>query len=177
MHFWGDEGVDWKGINDAAEYIAKFCKRWGKIGVRDYKEKFGRVTVYLSFGWHQLHCITHPGYVYNQYPKWLWHLDCVYLSKIIQPLNRIVIPWQIFIYRLAYKKALKKWPHLREEIFAGCDYEHLLLHLHDKPTFDDITTMLTEIHCLRPVLIKKKLSLETWDKVCKWLQLKRYTKL
>ena len=47
MHHWGDEGVDWVGINNAAEYIAKTLSRFG-VTVFGYKEKFGQVRVSVA---------------------------------------------------------------------------------------------------------------------------------
>jgi hypothetical protein len=47
MHVWGEPGVDWGGINDAAYFIAKWLKIGG-VHVFDYKEKWGTVRVYCS---------------------------------------------------------------------------------------------------------------------------------
>ena len=126
MHSWGDENVDWKGINSAAEFIGVNLRRWGRVNVRDYKEKFGTVRVYCSLGWHQFHSITHPGWCRAQYPKWLWHLDCRVGSKIISPLNRVILPYHIWLYRHLYSMAVRKWPHLRREILCMADYGDLL---------------------------------------------------
>lgn len=100
MHMWGEEGVDWQGIGDAACYIGGFCQRWGRIPVSDMKEKYGTVRVYLYFGFFD----------------WGWK----------SYLNWLVVPYQHRIYRLAYKKAIAKWPHLREEILCGADWQELL---------------------------------------------------
>ena len=34
--------------------------------------------------------------------------------------------YEAYVYRQAYKKALKKWPHLRQEMIDGAGYEQLL---------------------------------------------------
>ena len=125
MHYWGDEGVDWKGISDAARYIGQGLRKWGRIGT-SYKEKFGTVRVYCGFGWYQFHCITHPGYHYNQYPKWLWELDCTYGWRIMRPLSWAVKPYHRWLYRRYYLAAVRKWPHLWKEILSGADYPELL---------------------------------------------------
>jgi hypothetical protein len=126
MHTWGDTGVDWEGISDAAHYIGSMLLKYGRVQVLDMKEKYGEVRVYVSFGWYQIHCITHPGHSYGRYPKFLWNLDCMYLSHIVPLLNPVVVPMQKFLYTYIYGKALRKWPHLRKEILQGADYPELL---------------------------------------------------
>jgi hypothetical protein len=127
MHHWNDgDKVDWKGINDAAEYIGTNLAKYGRMSA-DYKEKFGTVRVYVIFGWYQIHSITHPRYHYSQYPKWLWHLDCNYGHYITAVLNLVAIPYHKFLYRLLYKRAVRKWPHLRDEIIYSADYYDELL--------------------------------------------------
>jgi hypothetical protein len=125
MHRWGDD-VDWAGINKAAEFIGTNLRKWGRVNVMQYKEKFGEVRVYCSFGWTQLHNITHPGHAYSRYPGWLWKLDIYYISRLISLLNCIVVPYHIWLYKLLYRKAIKRWPHLRLEILSGADHSHLL---------------------------------------------------
>ena len=126
MHDWSDPNVDWLGINDAAYYIGHTLRVHGRIQVRDFKEKWGTVRIYCSFGWWLLHDITHPGHAYCRYPKWLWKLDCTYGRYIVQPLNYIVIPWQKWMYRKLYKNAIYKWPHLRKEILCCADWPEIL---------------------------------------------------
>lgn len=126
MHQWGDEGVDWNGIESAAEYIATFCRRWAFLGGQ-YKEKYGTVRFYASFGCLSLHNIIYPGYYYNQFPKWLWNLDCDYIGPCLRFLfEKLFIRWQKFIYNMAYQRALKKWQHLRAEILCGADWIELI---------------------------------------------------
>ncbi len=126
MHCWGDEGVDWKGINDAAEFIGTNLRRWGRIGVRDYKEKWGTVRVYCTLGWYQFHCITHPGCGWSRYPQWLWVWDIHHGSKIVALINPIVERYHAWLYRAVYRLAVKKWPHLKAEILTAADYDELL---------------------------------------------------
>lgn len=138
MHKWGDEGIDWKGISNAAYFIGDFLKKWGRVHVTDMKEKFGTCRVYTTFGWHCLLNITHPGWChYRPYPRWLMSLDIHHLSRVIPYLNlRLIAPYQKWLYRLAYKRALKKWPHLELEILCGADYQELLKGLSSK--FDNL---------------------------------------
>lgn len=122
FHLWGGDFQYFSDVEDAAYEIGQFCTRWGRISVGQSKEKYGSARVYCHFGWYQLHCITHPGYAYSQYPHWLWKLDCTLGGRIVRPFWFIVNPWQKFIYRLAYKRAIKKYPHIRDEILAGADW-------------------------------------------------------
>lgn len=129
MHSWGEEGVDWHGISGAANEIGDFLVKWGRINVRDTKEKWGMCRCYLSLGWYQFHSITHPRSMFSRYPKWLWHLDCWYFSKIVRILNFLVIPYHKWLYKLAYKRAVIKRPHLIAEILSGADFNELLVGL------------------------------------------------
>lgn len=125
MHIW-DGGSDDIEIGYAAVYIGRGLKKWGRVSVSDMKEKFGTARVYCRFGWDQVHCITHPGYHFSQYPKWLWTLDCLYFSFVVGYLNYIVVPYQKWLYTYMYGRALRKWPYLRLEILSGADYPELL---------------------------------------------------
>lgn len=150
MHSWYDDNpnIDWNGIGEAAEWIAMQLKRWGRIGVRDWKEKYGTVRVYCDLGWHSLFSITHPGYVYSRYPQWLWTLDIYYLSRIVRLLNFIIIPYHAWLYTFIYGRALKKWPHLRSEILQGADHHELLkkFGVHTVRTADRTYNILYDWH-------------------------------
>jgi hypothetical protein len=130
MHFWGEPGVDWAGISAAAEYIGLGLRRWGRVSVTDYKEKYGSARCYLSLGLHDWHQLTHPGYVYRQWPGWLWPLN--FRGRwLLRLLNCVVLPYHIWLYRRYYRKAVERWPHLREEILCAADYPKLLVFLRD----------------------------------------------
>lgn len=126
-HEWG-EWPDklFRDVENAAQEIGDYCRKWGRIQVTSTKEKYGSARVYCHFGLHQIHSISHPGYVYNQYPKWLWTLDCNYGSKLLIPIQGIVVKWQTYIYNKAYQKALKKYPHIRQEILSCADYREYI---------------------------------------------------
>jgi hypothetical protein len=125
MHVWGDEDVDWQGINDATAYIGNWLRKWPRIGVTDMKEKYGTVRIYCHFGWYGVYSIWRPHYAW--YPKWwpmrldFWLAD----SWIFRILNKIAVPLQQKAYAWRYKKAVEKWPHLREEIVSMADYGEL----------------------------------------------------
>ena|GEM_PF-3514294 len=127
MHTWGDNNVDWQGINDSAYEIAMFCRRWGRMG-GSYKEKFGCVRYYVQFA-HSIFSLTHPGYChYGPYPEWLMKFDIWYGPRVVRytGLAWFLKHWQPFIYNLAYQRAIKKRPHLRAEILVDADYPELI---------------------------------------------------
>lgn len=129
MHSWGNDTVDWKGIDEAARYIGEGLKTWGRVSVSQYKEKYGTVRVYCSFGWYGLHEIVHPGYAYVQFRKGglLWHLNYSrFVMFLVGALSRAITPYQKWLYTFLYGRALRKWPHLRLEILSGADWAELL---------------------------------------------------
>src|SRR5262245_33912466 len=108
MHQWGDEDVDWDGINDAAYYIAHWLKTWVRMPIMDYKEKFGTVRVYCHFGWHGIYTIWRPNYYW--YPKW-WPMKLDFWlanTWAFKQLNRFVILLHTKAYAWRYKKAVQK---------------------------------------------------------------------
>lgn len=126
-HLWGEEGFDWAGLDAAAAYIAKGLRKWGRVGVTQYKEKYGTARIYVSFGfgiswWPQL---THPGYCRNTWPKWTW----LFQHKpqwAFRLLNIVVVPYHKWLYRRYYRRAIKQWPHLCDEILCCADFPEIL---------------------------------------------------
>jgi hypothetical protein len=123
-------------IDEVADYIGRKLIRYGRVNVVQTKEKFGTARVYCNMGWSSLHSITHPGHFYIRHPKWLAQLDNKIFSTVIPLFNFIVVPYHKFLYRQAYKMALKKWPNLWKAILFGADYQDLLKGLHKE--FDQI---------------------------------------
>lgn len=123
---WGDEGVDWEGINDAADFIADYCKKWGRLGGQS-KEKFGTVRFYAMFGL-SLHSLFYPGHYYYRWPKWVTTFDLYAFTPICEKLgiHKLWNKWQKKVYSDAYLKAIHKWPHLRAEILCGADHVELV---------------------------------------------------
>lgn len=128
MHSWYDDKdpVDWNGINEAARYIAEWLRKWARMGVRDYKEKWGTVRVYCSFGFDCFHAVVYPGYCWI-HKWWPYKLDLwiSYHTPILKWINRIVIPIQQKLYIWRYTRAVQKWPHLYNEIVSCADYGKL----------------------------------------------------
>jgi len=126
MHSWGDGFAYFNDVENAASYIGDFLRKWGRVGVRQTKEKYGTVRVYCGLGWSQLHSITHPGHCFGRYPQWLWSLDCLYLSKVVRLLNFIVVPYHKWLYNKAYQNAIMIWPHIKEEILVDADWAEFI---------------------------------------------------
>jgi len=130
-HYWGEwPDKRFADVGHSAQFIGDYCRKYGRINVTTTKEKYGTARVYCSFGISSFHCLTHPGYVYGRYPKWLWNLNCDFsYSKVghlfFRLLNKIVVPYQMFIYRRAYELAFKKWPLIKKELLM----EPIMLNL------------------------------------------------
>jgi hypothetical protein len=128
MHSWGDKDFTyWNELNEAAKYIATFCERWGWICVTQYKEKWGTVRVYCSFGFYQLGQMLSPSTMY--YGNWPWYSRWTWRIYLPRWINTLITPYQTWVYRLAYKNAIKKWPMIRKEILAGADWDEYLAGL------------------------------------------------
>ena len=87
------------------------------------------VRFYASFGCYSLISLTHPGYHYT----WsIWQpyvkFDNAVGDYIVRytGLQAFFGWWQPKVYRRAYKLALQRWPHLRQEILCCADYSELL---------------------------------------------------
>lgn len=125
MHEWGDKDVDWRGIDDAADYIATYCRRWGRLGGQ-HKEKYGTVRFYAHFGHLSLHGLIYPGYVYCQFPPWLSRIDRA-TQRPLQFCFGSLFYWnQRRVYSRAYRNAVKLWPHLQVEILSDADYPEFI---------------------------------------------------
>jgi hypothetical protein len=121
-HDWSDTDFDWKSLYYAEQELNRIMTRYGRIGVHS-KEKYGclRFSLYLCNG--TLHSFTHPGYVYSQYPKWLWSFDIMNNPiKYIAPLIRV---WQKLVIQYAFTVVCVKYPHIRDEIVMDAPRELL----------------------------------------------------
>jgi len=128
MHQWGDESVDWNGIDTSAAFIGIGLRKWGRVDVMQYKEKFGTVRVYCRMGITGFHQLIWPGYVYNQFPyKWMWTADIYFPNIFWRVVNRwVAFPFHRWLYRRFYRMAVAKRPHLRKEILCAADYPEYL---------------------------------------------------
>jgi len=110
-HEWGDEWFEKHGndLNHAVGYCMDFWRKWGRIGSHG-KEKYGTFRDHSHFytGWWAIHSLVNPGYVYYQWPNWIYEIDlflgkCVRFLKLYKP-----IQWyQSKIYNYAVQKMCK----------------------------------------------------------------------
>lgn len=111
--------------DDAATFIGEWLIKWGRIEVKQYKEKFGTVRVYCDdFGFSDFYSIWRPSYYWI--PSWWPYKLDRRLSVILRLFNYIVVPVQKVLYRLRYKQAVRKWPKIKAEILDYADFPDLL---------------------------------------------------
>jgi hypothetical protein len=125
-HCWGDKDFDWDSLYKAEQLGNKLMKSLGRIGVRS-KEKFGSLRWDLHFFDGTLHSLTHPGYVYSQYPKWLWEFDVVY--RPLRFLLPVIQAWQAFVVKCTFWYICRKFPHIEKEIILDAPRELLTTRL------------------------------------------------
>jgi len=121
-HVWGEKDFDWDSLYEAINIGTRMMKRLGRIGVHS-KEKYGTARWSLYFFDGTLHSFTHPGYVYNQYPKWLWKLNC--RLKLPKLLRRPIQSYQAFIVKITFSYLCYKFPHIIDEIISDAPRELL----------------------------------------------------
>lgn len=128
FHDWSDEDFDWKALNSAIYQGTWLMSKLGRIGVHS-KEKYGLARWDLSLFNGHLHDLTHPGYVYSQYPKWLWSFDIEY--RPLRFLTWLIRPYQALVVKLTFLYLWYKFPHIRPEVFSDAPRE-LLFKKHGK---------------------------------------------
>ncbi len=128
-----EEAEQWKIEADcdaAAAYIGQGLRKWGRVSVSQYKEKWGTVRVYCSLGmsYEVLHNIFYPGYAYYQFPRWLILVDhfLSFKLRVGVLLNWAILPYHKWLYRRYYRRAVEKWPHIRNNIVRHADWIDLL---------------------------------------------------
>jgi hypothetical protein len=108
-------------------YIGLTLAQYGRVHVSDMKTKFSSVRVYCSFGWYSMFNITHPLiHSYRRYPTWLLWLDMNVANRLFCLVNWAVVPYQKWLYRRVYKRAIELWPEYSHNILEGADYPELL---------------------------------------------------
>jgi hypothetical protein len=126
MHYYGEWPDElFNEIEQTASEIGKYCVKWGRISVHQTKEKYGTVRVYCSFGWSCIHQIFYPRHMWI-HKWWPYYYDLLIAKFTLPVLNKVILPYQRWIYRRAYKLAVCKRPHLRDEIFSCADFGEAL---------------------------------------------------
>jgi hypothetical protein len=126
MHNWGSWPDDlFDQIGDIAAEIGDYCVKHGRISVMQTKEKYGTVRVYCHFGWDSLYAIFYPRHCWVK-KWWPYRLDLAISNWLMPVINKVVVPYQIRVYRTAYRNALIKYPHLYDEIISCADFGEAL---------------------------------------------------
>lgn len=135
FHHWSDKAFDWKSLDDAVDIIYDTCIRWGRFGGQ-CKEKFGCIRFYVKFKPLSFEALIYPGYYYRKFPPWISTLDDKVFSPVLQFFfGKLWNKWQRKVYNWAYQRALRKYPHLWDEILCDADFPELIeggQEVHDK---------------------------------------------
>lgn len=112
--------------DSAAWFIHQYLVKYGRINVRQSKEKFGTVRVYCSLGYYGFYGLFYPERMWVHWPKWLHGLDLKYGMAVMGVLNKVIVPYHKWVYRRAYAAAVKKYPDIRERILRTADWPEFL---------------------------------------------------
>lgn len=129
MHDWSDEDFDWRALEEACTYLETNCKRWARLGIWT-KEKWGTMRVSTTCAFFTRDCPIHqffkPGHVYYRWPRWFRRNIDRPVGKFLERIKVLpMLRWYQFkVLTFFWKRAAKKWPHIRKEILA--DYETLI---------------------------------------------------
>lgn len=109
-----------------ANWIGHRLTFWGRIPVEQCKEKYWTIRVYIGLRSFTFYDLIFPN-SNGAHPLWLYDLQSKsFMIIFFDQLARILIPWQNFVYRWTYKRAIKKWPEYREAMLGTADwYYHL----------------------------------------------------
>ena len=126
-HDWSEEDFDWNGLYKAQTIIEKWC-RCARLAIHA-KEKYGTIRQSL-YPWRgSLHELIYPGYVSSQFPNWLWHVDCLFISKYMPKfIIKFVQKIQRFFYNVGLAKAVKKYPHIADEILNDAQHDWIYVY-------------------------------------------------
>jgi hypothetical protein len=134
-HNWGDKDFDWDSLYKAERLMIRVFKLF-RIGAHT-KEKYGAIRASVYFWDGGLHHLIWPGYVYIQNSFINYKLD----EYVIKPftkwtgINWLGVKLQLCGYTLAYYLAMRKYPHIREEICCDADHPEYIIggmEIHNK---------------------------------------------
>jgi hypothetical protein len=126
-HDWSDKDFDWNALYDAERIVHFWAWRIGRVGGQ-LKEKFGTLRYYCQFSDGTLQSLMYPGYARIVHPWFYWNIDVPIVQRIAKytGLLYLIHKYQAFFYRLAYKKAVAKYPHIRDEILVDAGAQELV---------------------------------------------------
>ena len=145
IHWWGDKDFDWKGLDGAIRIIYFWTHNFGRLGGQ-LKEKFGGVRFYVFFSDGTIHSLVKVGHYYYRWSKWVRWVDYNIIANIMKygGLLYLLHKWQRFIYRFAYKRAVARYPHLRDEILVDADLQELVEGINGYKSSEHWTTYTSE---------------------------------
>ena len=128
-HYWGDKDFDWKGLQEAIDYIHEYCVKYGSIEIFS-KEKWGNADIYAGFWTGSILELLYARqwhWTIRKSPDWLRDIDFKFADLMsFLKITNLVHKYQHYIYRKAYDNALTKWPSLKKEIVGGMAHWELL---------------------------------------------------
>ncbi len=133
-----------KRVHDIPEYIAKRLIRYGLISVQDHKTKYGSIRVYVSFGIHDLldlfEIVIYSNGIWFLYTrtsfyksKGYYYFKDTLIGKLLRKAripdiinDFLIIPYQKLIYKMVYRRAIRKFPNFKYNMLDGADYPELI---------------------------------------------------
>lgn len=127
-HDWGDKDFDWEALNNAGEYISSYCMKRARLYIH-WKEKYGTLryqhlsSCIFNRYW-PIHTLINPGHLYYRFPRWMINIeyivgDVLYYIGVV----KIIQKYQLWILKRALLRAVKKFPHIKDEILADTPEE------------------------------------------------------
>ena len=129
-HMWGSD-FDFMSLNLACDFFASNLQKYGRIQITGCKEKYGTMRLEWFFwdGHYQqfVHSAMYPGWLYIQYPRWMYKVDW-FITAIANKsgLSWCLSAYQRLVFNIVTVLAVKKWPHLKDEILEELDFDTLL---------------------------------------------------
>jgi len=125
-HDWSDKSFDWKGLSQAIRIIENW-HRFARIGC-NIKEKYGTIRCDSSFFDGSLHSLVFPGHYFYRWSDKVYALESR-LTPIIcfLRIDSLIRALQIPFYTLGYYIAMKKYPHIKDEICVDASHPQWII--------------------------------------------------
>lgn len=132
-HDWSEKDFDWKSLEEACDFFMKL-RTIGRIQISGTKEKYGTMRLEWFF-WNGhynefLHSMIYPGYLHIQWPTWFRRIDQFIITPIAVRIGlcRVITAYQRLVLNIITFIAVKKWPHIKNEILGDWDFDNLLYY-------------------------------------------------